>query len=127
MKDIVNIFKAMGDGTRLQILLLLNSKNVCAKGISKHIGISEAAVSQHIKILKQSNIITGHKEGYYIIYNINKEVLQKSTQFMNLLIDEDIEKNNSIFGVQEFNILNCKNNCKSMKRCCKKKLEGEIK
>lgn len=126
MKDIVNIFKAMGDETRLQILLLLNSKNVCAKGISKHIGISEAAVSQHIKILKQSNIITGHKEGYYIIYNINKDVLQNSMQFMNLLIDEDI-KNHSMFGIQEFNILNCKSNCKSMKRCCKKKLEEEIK
>lgn len=126
MKDIVNIFKAMGDETRLQILLLLNSKNVCAKGISKHIGISEAAVSQHIKILKQSNIITGHKEGYYIIYNINKEVLQNSMEFMNLLIDEDIKKH-SMFGIQEFNILNCKNNCKSMKRCCKKKLEEETK
>ena len=125
MKDIVNLFKAMGDETRVKILLLLAKKNICAKGISKHVNISEAAVSQHIKVLKQSNLITGYKDGYYVIYHINKDVFQKSKDFIGSLIDEDIDNHKEIVEIQEFNILDCKAHCKSMKKCCKKKLEEE--
>ncbi len=117
MKDIVSIFKAMGDETRLKILLLLSSKNICAKGIAKHMNISEAAVSQHIKLLKECNLITGYKEGYYVMYNINKESFDKAKDFISSLTNENIKL--------EINLLECKTNCKAMKRCCKKRLEEE--
>ena len=57
MKEKVKDFKAIGDETRLKILILLSTKNICAKGIAKHLEISEAAVSQHIKVLKEANLI----------------------------------------------------------------------
>lgn len=126
MKDIVNVFKSMGDETRVKILLLLAHKNVCAKGIAKHVNISEAAVSQHIKVLKQNNLITGYKDGYYVIYHTNKELFQKSKDFLGSLINEDLQDYKEKFDIQEFNILDCKTNCKSMKKCCKKRLEEEI-
>ena len=67
MNEKIKIFKAIGDETRVKILILLSNRNICAKGIAKHLEISEAAVSQHIKILKEANIITGYKEGYYML------------------------------------------------------------
>ena len=45
MKEEVKVFKAIGDETRLKILLLLSTKNICAKGIARNLDISEAAVS----------------------------------------------------------------------------------
>ncbi len=123
MKDLVNVFKAIGDETRLKILLLLTNRNICAKGIAKHINISEAAVSQHIKVLKQSNLITGYKEGYYTMYYINKDTFQKSKDFIGYLINEDISNQSDRFDIEEFNILDCKAKCKSSRKCCKKIFE----
>lgn len=57
MNNFINLFKAIADETRVNILILLSKKNMCAKGIAKHLEISEAAVSQHIKILKESQLI----------------------------------------------------------------------
>ena len=77
MNEKVKVFKAIGDETRLKILILLSSKNVCAKGIAKHLEISEAAVSQHIKTLKEANLVIAYKEGYYVMYELNKDILER--------------------------------------------------
>ena len=91
MNEEVKVFKALGDETRLKILVLLSNKNVCAKGIAKNLEISEACVSQHIKILKEASLITAYKEGYYVMYELNKAVLERTKGFVNLLIHEDID------------------------------------
>ena len=127
MKEKVRVFKAMGDETRIKILLLLSKRNICAKGIAKHLDISEAAVSQHIKILKDVNLITGYKRGYYIVYDLNKEVLENAINFMSLLINDDINSISNKLNIKlsDINISQCKINCKSMKSCCKKLLKED--
>lgn len=127
MKEKVRVFKAMGDETRIKILLLLSKRNICAKGIAKHLDISEAEVSQHIKILKDVNLITGYKRGYYVVYDLNKEVLENAINFMSLLINDDINSISNKLNIKlsDINISQCKINCKSMKSCCKKLLKED--
>ena len=117
MEKDIKVFKAIGDETRMKILLLLANRNICAKGIAKHLCISEAAVSQHIKILKEAKLIVGNKRGYHIIYEINKATLEGSVNFLKLLINQDIPSS--------FDVVTCKHSCKSMKSCCKKLLMEE--
>ena len=74
METVVKIFKALSDETRLKILMIISSKVMCQRGISKCLQISDSAVSQHIKILKDADIITRYKEGYYVFYKINKDI-----------------------------------------------------
>ena len=88
METVVKIFKALGDETRLKILMIISSKLICQKGISKHLQISDSAVSQHIKILKEANIITGYKEGYYVFYKINEESFKECISFMKFINDD---------------------------------------
>ena len=73
MEKLVKVFKALSDETRLNILLLVSKRSVCQKGISKYLGISDSAVSQHIKVLKEANIINGYKKGYYVLYHIKMD------------------------------------------------------
>ena len=87
MEEKIKVFKAIADETRLKILILVSKKNICAKGIAKHLGISEAAVSQHIKVLKESSLIIAYKRGYHIMYELNREVLEKANNFINYLIN----------------------------------------
>lgn len=113
MKEVVKLFKALSDENRLKLLMLISKKNICAKGISNHLNISEAAVSQHIKILKDSNLIVGEKKGYHIIYNINEDSMVKIRDFISLVLDDK--------SVVSFN---CKIKC-SNKRCYYKRIMKE--
>ncbi|WP_455538386.1 ArsR/SmtB family transcription factor [Terrisporobacter sp.] len=121
MERIVKTFKALSDETRLKILMIISSKVMCQRGISKHLQISDSAVSQHIKILKDTNIITGYKEGYYVFYRINEDVFNECIEFMKFLNDKDhtfIDINNIEKSKQC-----CKSTCKGKERCCKKEEE----
>jgi len=82
MKDRVRkmseIFKALGDPTRLRIIRMLASKmkdNLCVVDLTKKLGITQPAASQHIKVLKSIDILEPDRKGFRVYYNINTEVL----------------------------------------------------
>ena len=122
MIENVKVFKAMGDENRLKILILIYKKNICAKGIARHLDISEAAVSQHVKILKEAGLIIGYKRGYHVIYDLNKQILLEAQSFIKLLIEDDVYSINDKFNlnVKDLNNLQCKAECKAVKNCCKR-------
>jgi len=127
MKQIVQVFKALGDETRLKILIILTQKRICAKGIAKHLDISEATVSQHLKILKEAGTIVGQKEGYYVYYNFQESVFKQLVDFINQMSGVSLET--YTLGV---NLpTDCKINCKATQgNCCHKnftELKGEKK
>ena len=118
MEDLVKVFKALSDETRLKILLIISKRTICQKGISRHLGISESAVSQHIKVLKESGIVTGIKQGYSVIYVINDDCFKEANFFLKMI--NDIEDDTFIDKEKLDAIsLNSCANCKSNKKCCK--------
>lgn len=125
MESIVQIFKALGDETRLKILIILTNRRICAKGLAKHIHISEAAVSQHIKVLKEAGIIVGVKKGYYIHYELQKDILLDLVHFIEQMSQTPVIMNCKM----DMDIPNgCRALCKSNRnRCCERdrELKGE--
>ena len=118
MEDLVKVFKALSDETRLKILLIISKRTICQKGISRHLGISESAVSQHIKVLEESGIVTGIKQGYSVIYVINDDCFKEAKFFLKMI--NDIEDDTFIDKEKLDAIrLNSCANCKSNKKCCK--------
>ena len=119
MNKLSKIFKALSDETRLKVLLLVSKRDICQKGISKYLGITDSSVSQHIKILKEAEIITGYKEGYYVFYHVNKNVFDDCISFFNSI--ENI--NSNILEISNINLIStdCTRNCKSIKKCCKRR------
>ena len=118
MEDLVKVFKALSDETRLKILLIISKRTICQKGISRHLGISESAVSQHTKVLKESGIVTGIKQGYSVIYVINDDCFKEVKFFLKMI--NDIEDDTFIDKEKLDAIrLNSCANCKSNKKCCK--------
>ena len=118
MEDLVKVFKALSDETRLKILLIISKRTICQKGISRHLGISESAVSQHIKVLKESGIVTGIKQGYSVIYVINDDCFKEAKFFLKMI--NDIEDDTFIDKEKLDAIrLNSCANCKSNKNVVK--------
>lgn len=73
--ETIQILSALADNNRCKIVKELLTRDYCVGGLARKLDITEAAVSQHLKILKEAGIISGEKRGYYRHYRVNKESL----------------------------------------------------
>ena len=69
--------KALADPTRREILNLLKSGKRSAGEISYHFDITAAAISRHLSVLKEADLIEDTREGKYIFYELNASVLEE--------------------------------------------------
>jgi DNA-binding transcriptional ArsR family regulator len=77
------IFKVLSVETRVKIIELLKSQGpLGAKDISATIGITTAAVSQHLKILKQAGLVRSERKGYWIPYSIDEEAMENCRKLL---------------------------------------------
>jgi len=75
--DRMLILKAISDETRMNILVLLLQHNYCVRALARKLNLSEAAISQHLKIFREAELITGEKRGYFIHYKVNRSILHE--------------------------------------------------
>ena len=69
--------KALSDPTRREILNLLKTGKKSAGEISDHFDITAAAISRHLSVLKEADLIEDTREGKYIYYTLNASVLEE--------------------------------------------------
>ena len=69
--------KALADPTRREILNLLKQGKKSAGEISDHFDITAAAISRHLSVLKEADLITDTRDGKYIFYELNASVLEE--------------------------------------------------
>ena len=78
------MFKVLAVETRVKIIDLLKSRGpLGANNIAELVGITPAAVSQHLKILRQSGLVRSERKGYWIPYSIDEEALENCRQILN--------------------------------------------
>jgi DNA-binding transcriptional ArsR family regulator len=78
------IFKVLSVETRVKIIELLKGQGpLGAKDIAATIGITTAAVSQHLKILKQAGLVRSERKGYWIPYSIDEKAMENCRQILN--------------------------------------------
>ena len=72
------LFKVLGVVTRVKIIELLKTQGpLGAMEIAKQLGVTPAAVSQHLRLLRQSGLVRSERKGYWIPYSIDEEALEK--------------------------------------------------
>lgn len=83
-----NVYKAMADPTRREIVRLLKWQSMNAGDIADHFSISKPSISRHLDVLENSELITSERKGNQIIYSINVSVVQEVLmEFINLFQD----------------------------------------
>ena len=92
--DTIIVMKALGDETRMKILRLLLSHNYCVRALAKNLNISEAAVSQHLKTLREAGLIVGSKQSYFVHYSVNRDVLRALAEDIEALAQIERETTN---------------------------------
>ena len=74
---IQNTMKALSDPIRREILELLKSGRLSAGEIGENFPVSGAAVSKHLSVLKEADLIRDAREGKFIFYELNTSVLEE--------------------------------------------------
>ena len=69
--------KALADPTRRDILNLLKKGKLSAGEITEHFQVTAAAISRHLSVLKEADLIDDTREGKYIFYELNASVLEE--------------------------------------------------
>ena len=69
--------KALADPTRREILNLLKLGKLSAGEITDHFDITAAAISRHLSVLREADLIEDTREGKYIYYELNASVLEE--------------------------------------------------
>jgi len=69
--------KALADPTRREILNLLKGGKHSAGEICDHFNITSAAISRHLSVLKEADLIEDTRDGKYIFYELNASVLEE--------------------------------------------------
>ena len=70
--------KALSDPIRREILNLLKSGRLSAGEITEHFDVTAAAISRHLSVLKDADLIRDNRQGQFIYYDINTSVLEET-------------------------------------------------
>lgn len=70
-----NLFKALNDETRRQIMDLLKERDMNAGEIADRFKMSKPSISHHLDILKRADLISSEKKGQFIEYSLNITIL----------------------------------------------------
>lgn len=73
VEDLASFFKLFGDRTRVNILLALDSGELCVCDISETLGMSMSATSHQLRLLKDAHLVTSRREGKSIYYSLCDE------------------------------------------------------
>ncbi len=73
MDNLVVVFKALSDETRLRIMVLLYKRDHCVCELTEILALSQPKISKHLAKLKDLGLIESRRKQLYIYYHINKE------------------------------------------------------
>ncbi len=69
------VFKVLSVETRVRMIELLKSRSLCVNALARELGITAAAVSQHLRVLRDADLVVADKQGYFVHYALNRSTL----------------------------------------------------
>ncbi|MGN1319913.1 MAG: ArsR/SmtB family transcription factor [Acutalibacteraceae bacterium] len=93
-RKIAAIFKAFCDENRIKIIKLLRSGEKCACKLLEEINVTQPTLSHHMKILCDSGVVVGRKDGKWMHYSISEKGVERAKECLRQLTTLDVEYEN---------------------------------
>ena len=74
---LANLLKVLSVGTRVRIIQLLKGRALCVNALACRLDVTQGAVSQHLRVLRDAGLVVAEKRGYHVHYRVNEESLVK--------------------------------------------------
>ena len=90
---LARIFTALSVNTRVRILQLLKGRALCVNALAARLDVTQGAVSQHLRIMRDAGLLVGERRGYFVHYRVNPKTLVRWKTMLNRLLEvEDVEE-----------------------------------
>ena len=83
MKEAAELFKILSVDKRIEIIELLKKEPMSVNALAVALGITQSAVSQHLRVLKGAGLVKNERQGYWVYYSLNRDTLEKCRQRLN--------------------------------------------
>ena len=85
--ELEKCLKTLGDSNRLRLIKILLRNDLCVGALAKLLGLSEPALSQHLKLLREAGLVKGEKRGYWTHYSVEKDALRQIAKQLDEMTD----------------------------------------
>ena len=85
---LARVLKVLSVSTRLRIVELLRGRTLCVNALARKLDVTQGAVSQHLRVLKDLGLIHGERRSYRIHYFLNQERLAEYQELAQTLLGE---------------------------------------
>jgi DNA-binding transcriptional ArsR family regulator len=75
--ELARVLKVLAVGTRLRIMQVLKGRALCVGAIASHLDVTQGAVSQHLRVMRDAGLVIDEKRGYYVHYRLNGQTLDR--------------------------------------------------
>ncbi len=83
MVDTAELFKILAADKRIEIIEQLKRGEMTVNALAETLGITQSAVSQHLRILKSAGLVNNERKGYHTYYTLNQEAMEMCRQRLN--------------------------------------------
>ncbi len=75
--ELARLLGVLSVGTRVRILQLLKGRVLCVNALAARLDVTQGAVSQHLRIMRDAGLVVDAKRGYYVHYRLNEKTLAR--------------------------------------------------
>ena len=77
MRDLIKVFKALSDETRIRLLKLLQQRELCVCELMQALDMTQSRVSRNLGILKDAGLLKDRRDGLWVHYSLNEKSFNK--------------------------------------------------
>ena len=88
---LARLLKVLSVGTRVRIAQLLKGRALCVNALAARLDVTQGAVSQHLRIMRDAGLVIDEKRGYFVHYRLNERTLAAWRDQIGKLLDPNHE------------------------------------
>jgi len=75
--ELARLLKVLAVGTRVRIVQVLKGRVLCVGALASQLDVTQGAVSQHLRVMRDAGLVIDEKRGYYVHYRLNEQTLDR--------------------------------------------------
>jgi len=86
-KELAKLLKVLSVGTRVRIVQLLKRRALCVNALASRLDVTQGAVSQHLRVMRDAGLVIDEKRGYFVHYRLDETTLAAWREEIDKLLD----------------------------------------
>jgi DNA-binding transcriptional ArsR family regulator len=100
-KELARLLKVLSVETRVRIMQLLKGRVLCVNALAARLDVTQGAVSQHLRIMRDAGLVIDEKRGYYVHYRLNEDTVAAWREEIDKLLDPAVGASTDTKGAQK--------------------------